>query len=147
MHVHLGGPKTCKSLGPMQAVWLVIGYGMTTGRLYCSISTVMFARPSSFSLVKPFKKHLGGKEFVTRRREASCLLTTKLGYTLVPQKAKCFNVNGNNVEVLCILFENHMPQTHRSYNKVLGIRLPFALFFEIPFYNRNICLSKTSFIV
>lgn len=42
--------------------------------------------PFDFCLVKPFKKHLGGKGFVTRRREASCLLTTKPGYVLMSQR-------------------------------------------------------------
>jgi hypothetical protein len=78
---------------------------------------------------KPFKKHLGGKVCVTRRCEASCLLTTNLGCALVPQKKKCLNVNGNNVEVLRILSANNIPLTHRSYSKVLVIRVLFNTLF------------------
>jgi len=93
--------------------------------------------PFDFHLVKPFKKYLGGKGFVTHRREASCLLTTKLGYVLVPQREKCLKINGDYVEVRRVLSPYHMPHTYRSHNKLLGIRLPFILFFDIPFYNKK----------
>lgn len=117
-------------------------WDIMTQSFYSHVRTIF-----DFRLAKPFKKHLGGKGFVTRRREASCLLTTKPGYVLVPQREKCLNVVGDYVEVRRVLSANHMPHKHRSYEKVLSVRLPFTLFFKIPFYNKSIFLSRTSFIV
>lgn len=40
------------------------------------------------------------------------------------------NVNGEYVEVRRVLSENLMPHTHRSYDKVPGIRLPSLYFLK-----------------
>jgi len=103
--------------------------------------------PLDFRIVKPFKKQLGDKGFVTRRREASCLLTTKQEYVLLPQREKCLNINGDYIEFRRVLSAKHIPHKHRRYDKILGKSLPFNLFFGTPFYNKNIFLSRTSFIV
>jgi hypothetical protein len=135
----LRGPKTCRSLGPMPAVWLVTGYGTTTGRLCSSLSIVMFARPWISVLLSPLRSNWVTRDFVTHRREASCLLTTKQAYVLVPQRKKCLNNKGDYVEFRRVLCANHMPHRHRRYDKILSIRLTFTLFFGTRF------LIKVSF--
>ena len=48
---------------------------------------------------------------------------------LMPQWDRCFNVNGNYVDVCCVSSAGRVPCTYQSQTKVLSIRVFATLFF------------------
>jgi hypothetical protein len=86
-----------------------------------------------FDHLWPIKGHLAVKwlpsDADTKPAITSLLLTPDTGIfyarieVLVPQQVKCFNINGNFVEVWSVPSVTHGPRIHQSQNKVLSLQV------------------------
>jgi len=99
--------------------------------------------PSGLHSFGPLKKQLSGRRVVTdvdvKQGVTSWLQTLDTevfcaGLSLDVSVRHALNVNGDYTEVWCVPSAAHMPPTHQSRNRVLGIRMFITLFFETRSY-------------